>query len=191
MHSPRRLSICSRLVFYPNFYLTLLTFYIMLEFSFASSDRKVSERCRSISCSTYASPVTGHCFPVMHGNMASGPISSKCRPFRRIDPQTQIHARRPDFEFPTGRTLPHLWKARVRENSFALRYALLNTYRRHILTPLYSALLGEADLLTGQMLCPRSPPDSLASFAGVYVPKEQWVVKGVCAYVPQVSDLSG
>ncbi|KAI0821920.1 multidrug resistance-associated ABC transporter [Trametes gibbosa] len=47
------------------------------------------------------------------------------------------------------------------------------------------ALLGEADLLTGQMICPRSPPDIMASFAGVVVPQEEWAVPGVCAYVPQ------
>ncbi len=48
------------------------------------------------------------------------------------------------------------------------------------------ALLGEADLLTGQLICPRSPPDALASFIGVYVSEEEWIVKGICAYVPQV-----
>ncbi|KAL1948837.1 hypothetical protein VTO73DRAFT_10643 [Trametes versicolor] len=47
------------------------------------------------------------------------------------------------------------------------------------------ALLGEADLLSGQMICPRSPPDTIAKFAGVSVPHEEWVVSGVCAYVPQ------
>ncbi|KAI0355834.1 multidrug resistance-associated ABC transporter [Trametes cingulata] len=47
------------------------------------------------------------------------------------------------------------------------------------------ALLGEADLLSGQMICPRSPPDTIASFAGVVVPQEEWIVNGVCAYVPQ------
>jgi hypothetical protein len=52
-----------------------------------------------------------------------------------------------------------------------------------------TALLGEVDLLTGQVICPRSPPDSLASFAGVRVPKEKWIVQGICAYVPQVKDL--
>lgn len=36
------------------------------------------------------------------------------------------------------------------------------------------------------MLCPRSPPDSLASFAGAVVAQRDWVVQGVCAYVPQV-----
>lgn len=36
------------------------------------------------------------------------------------------------------------------------------------------------------MMCPRSPPDSLASFAGVLVPPEKWIVEGICAYVPQV-----
>ena len=47
------------------------------------------------------------------------------------------------------------------------------------------ALLGEADILTGQVLCPRSPPDVIASFTGVLVPEEEWYVPGVCAYVPQ------
>lgn len=49
------------------------------------------------------------------------------------------------------------------------------------------ALLGEADILTGQVLCPRSPPDSLASFTNVKVSKEEWIVDGVCAYVPQAA----
>ncbi|KAF8888549.1 multidrug resistance-associated ABC transporter [Infundibulicybe gibba] len=53
-------------------------------------------------------------------------------------------------------------------------------------TLLLLALLGEADLLAGQMLCPRSPPDSLASFATA-VPKEEWIVSGICAYVPQAA----
>lgn len=49
-----------------------------------------------------------------------------------------------------------------------------------------TALLGEADLLAGQIMCPRSPPDALATFADQIVPQEEWVLKGVCAYVPQV-----
>ncbi|KAJ7499425.1 multidrug resistance-associated ABC transporter [Mycena latifolia] len=49
------------------------------------------------------------------------------------------------------------------------------------------ALLGEADLVAGQMTCPRSPPDSLASFAGTDISRKDWVVGGMCAYVPQVS----
>ncbi|KZT70050.1 P-loop containing nucleoside triphosphate hydrolase protein [Daedalea quercina L-15889] len=47
------------------------------------------------------------------------------------------------------------------------------------------SLLGEADVLAGQLTCPRSPPDSIASFAGKVVPEEEWVVQGICAYVPQ------
>ena len=50
----------------------------------------------------------------------------------------------------------------------------------------FAALLGEADLLTGQMVCPRSPPDALASFIGAHIAKEEWIVPGICAYVPQV-----
>lgn len=57
------------------------------------------------------------------------------------------------------------------------------------LIPSFSALLGEADLLTGQLVCPRSPPDALASFVGQQVPDEKWIVQGVCAFVPQVSDI--
>lgn len=49
------------------------------------------------------------------------------------------------------------------------------------------ALLGEADFLTGQVLCPRTPPDAIARFAGQLPGEdEEWVVEGVCAYVPQV-----
>jgi len=54
-------------------------------------------------------------------------------------------------------------------------------------TLLLLALLGEADLLTGQVICPRSPPDSLASFYGIKPSKEDWVVEGICAYVPQAA----
>ena len=49
------------------------------------------------------------------------------------------------------------------------------------------SLLGEADILAGQLTCPRSPPDAIASFVDQVVPEEEWVVQGVCAYVPQVS----
>lgn len=53
-------------------------------------------------------------------------------------------------------------------------------------TLLLLALLGEADLLTGQVACPRSPPDALARFAVERVSEEDWIVPGICAYVPQV-----
>ncbi|KAN0125580.1 multidrug resistance-associated ABC transporter [Russula decolorans] len=52
-------------------------------------------------------------------------------------------------------------------------------------TLLLLALLGEADFLTGQVLCPKTPPDALASFAGIVPPPDKWVIDGVCAYVPQ------
>ncbi|KAG8904640.1 hypothetical protein FRB99_001405, partial [Tulasnella sp. 403] len=53
-------------------------------------------------------------------------------------------------------------------------------------TLLLLALLGEADVLSGQIVCPRSPPDVLARFATLkYIAPEDWVVPGVCAYVPQ------
>ena len=54
-------------------------------------------------------------------------------------------------------------------------------------TLLLLALLGEVDVLAGQVLCPRSPPDSLASFVSVTPSWEDWVVEGLCAYVPQAA----
>ncbi|KAF9531155.1 multidrug resistance-associated ABC transporter [Crepidotus variabilis] len=54
-------------------------------------------------------------------------------------------------------------------------------------TLLLLALLGEADVLAGQILCPRSPPDSLATYAATIISKEDWIVDGACAYVPQAA----
>ncbi|KAH8986254.1 ATP-binding cassette transporter [Lactarius hatsudake] len=54
-------------------------------------------------------------------------------------------------------------------------------------TLLLLALLGEADFLTGQVLCPKTPPDAIASFAGVVPSPDEWVTDGVCAYVPQTA----
>ncbi|KAL0069231.1 hypothetical protein AAF712_003594 [Marasmius tenuissimus] len=51
-------------------------------------------------------------------------------------------------------------------------------------TLLLLALLGEADILAGQLFCPRSPPNAIASYAQMK-PDEEWIVKGLCAYVPQ------
>ena len=53
-------------------------------------------------------------------------------------------------------------------------------------TLLLLSLLGEADILAGQLICPRSPPDSLAMYAKVSE-GEKWVVEGMCAYVPQAA----
>ncbi|KAF7292829.1 Multidrug resistance-associated ABC transporter protein [Mycena indigotica] len=54
-------------------------------------------------------------------------------------------------------------------------------------TLLLLALLGEADVVAGQLSCPRSPANTLASFAGFDPAKETWLVDGVCAYVPQTA----
>jgi ABC-type multidrug transport system fused ATPase/permease subunit len=53
-------------------------------------------------------------------------------------------------------------------------------------TLLLLALLGEADILTGQLICPRSPADALAAFMQVSS-DEDWVLPNMCAYVPQVA----
>lgn len=49
------------------------------------------------------------------------------------------------------------------------------------------ALLGEADLLSGQLFCPRSPPDIIARFFGEKATEEEWIVGGACAFVPQTA----
>ncbi|KAJ7575966.1 P-loop containing nucleoside triphosphate hydrolase protein [Mycena floridula] len=49
------------------------------------------------------------------------------------------------------------------------------------------ALLGDADVLAGQIQCPRSPPDALPSFIEDEISSEQWIVSGNCAYVPQTA----
>jgi hypothetical protein len=84
-----------------------------------------------------------------------------------------------------------MWQVRKWQNTFTVGYALACTVFFVGLTKsgLYAALLGEVDLLAGQVLCPRSPPDAIAGFAGVRVPKQDWIVEGICAYVPQVNIL--
>lgn len=53
-------------------------------------------------------------------------------------------------------------------------------------TLLLLALLGEADVLSGQLLCPRSPPDAVATLMAV-AEDEEWIIPNMCAYVPQVA----
>ncbi|EIN08192.1 multidrug resistance-associated ABC transporter [Punctularia strigosozonata HHB-11173 SS5] len=52
-------------------------------------------------------------------------------------------------------------------------------------TLLLLSLLGEVDILAGQVVCPRSPPDAIALFANSISTEEEWIVQGICAYVPQ------
>ncbi|KAI5122627.1 hypothetical protein M0805_008716 [Coniferiporia weirii] len=54
-------------------------------------------------------------------------------------------------------------------------------------TLLLLSLLGEVDILAGRVSCPRSPPNIIASFTSIVPLPEEWVVEGVCAYVPQVA----
>jgi hypothetical protein len=50
-----------------------------------------------------------------------------------------------------------------------------------------NAVLGEADVLAGQIISPRSPPDALARLMGPLEDGEDWVIPNMCAYVPQVT----
>ncbi|KDQ21694.1 hypothetical protein BOTBODRAFT_61330 [Botryobasidium botryosum FD-172 SS1] len=55
-------------------------------------------------------------------------------------------------------------------------------------TLLLHSLLGEAELLSGQIACPRTPPDALAHCTDrSYIADTEWTVSGVCAYVPQTA----
>lgn len=54
-------------------------------------------------------------------------------------------------------------------------------------TLLLLSLLGEADVLAGQLLCPRSPSNLLASYAESVITKDKWIVQGSTAYVPQAA----
>jgi ABC-type multidrug transport system fused ATPase/permease subunit len=51
-------------------------------------------------------------------------------------------------------------------------------------TLLLLGLLGEADVLAGQVVCPRSGPGAIEDF-GKKISREDWVVKGRTAYCPQ------
>jgi ABC-type multidrug transport system fused ATPase/permease subunit len=52
-------------------------------------------------------------------------------------------------------------------------------------TLLLSGLLGEADLLAGQILCPRSPVSAIEDYGGT-VPPEDWILRGRTAFASQV-----
>ncbi|EJU00344.1 multidrug resistance-associated ABC transporter [Dacryopinax primogenitus] len=53
-------------------------------------------------------------------------------------------------------------------------------------TLLLLGMLGEADLLAGQIVCPRTPANTLAQASELgSIPDEEWIVQGVVAYVPQ------
>lgn len=50
---------------------------------------------------------------------------------------------------------------------------------------LLNGLLGEADLLAGQLYCPRSTPDAMAWNSSKMVDGEHWIVTDMTAFVPQ------
>ena len=56
-----------------------------------------------------------------------------------------------------------------------------------LMIALKKALLGEADVLAGRVLCPRSPPDAIASFQDDIPSQGGWIRQNVCAYVPQTA----
>ncbi len=51
---------------------------------------------------------------------------------------------------------------------------------------LLQGLLGEADLLAGQIICPRSAPNGMSDY-GATIKEEDWIVPGTTAYASQVA----
>lgn len=47
-----------------------------------------------------------------------------------------------------------------------------------------AGLLGEADLLTGHVVCPRSSPDAMSK-RSAKLPEDIWIIPNMVAYVPQ------
>lgn len=88
-----------------------------------------------------------------------------------------------DFLFLSFVTFFRIWK-----DAIVIRYGRFipaTVSKSHLII---SGLLGEADLLSGGLVCPRSPPDALAAFAELsFIPEDEWVVPGICAYVPQTA----
>lgn len=92
------------------------------------------------------------------------------------------------LEFPQGELSLVCGRLGSGKTLLLLGESLFPHKLRALLNP-WTALLGEADLVTGQLLCPRSPLDAVASFVGKVVSEDEWIVPGICAYVPQASRL--
>ncbi|KAF9479792.1 multidrug resistance-associated ABC transporter [Pholiota conissans] len=54
-------------------------------------------------------------------------------------------------------------------------------------TLLLLALLGEAEVLSGKVCCPRTPLNSLLASPRLKIRKEDWIIDGACAYVSQTA----
>ena len=124
----------------------------------------------------------------MHCYLAPRPCHGKPSLISCLDSKAQVPARGSIAQFPTRRTVTHLWKVGIWKDFTTFGYVLVILAACEFSNVAFSiALLGEADILTGQVLCPRSPPDSLATFTNAKVSKQEWIVDGVCAYVPQAA----
>jgi len=124
----------------------------------------------------------------MYCHLATGPCCGKSSFISCIDSKAKVSTCGSVSQFPTRTAVTHMWKVGVGKNFTPFEYvSVIFGLCEFSNNGFPTALLGETDILTGQVLCPRSPPDSLASFTNVRVSKEEWIVEGVCAYVPQAA----
>jgi hypothetical protein len=158
--------------------------------AFLTRDVIVPGHRRGVLCPPHGATIPDHRIPVLHRYMAPrSPVRQHQHQrytVSRLHPKTQVCSRRSDAPIPAGRAFAYLWKTGVGQNSAIARCVPVLSTSHARVAHTAVALLGEADVLSGQMMCPRSPPNSLAAFADVHPTKENWVVQGICAYVPQV-----
>lgn len=92
-------------------------------------------------------------------------------------------------EFPKGEL--SLVCGKLGELTLAVRFDKRDIYSKHLgsgKSLMLLALLGEADVLVGQIVAPRSPPDTLAYLSTqIDLDESNWIVEGACAYVPQTA----
>lgn len=97
-----------------------------------------------------------------------------------------------EHEARTGTCTPHSGTFMLRDISIDFALGDLNLICGPLgsgKTLLVQALLGEADLVGGQILAPRSPPNGVFTFAEDHsiLTKDSWVIPSQVAYVPQAA----
>jgi hypothetical protein len=68
--------------------------------------------------------IAGNRFPILQRHLATKSLSVQCFTVRRTNAAVQVCPRGPDPEIPAGRAVPHLWEARVWEDSAPSRYVV-------------------------------------------------------------------
>ena len=147
-------------------------------------NRKIPSRCRSTGTQRASNSASSRRrLPICDSRMAPNPASF----FRNKHTRQRLLAHWHQYDFPSRRTLSRLWEDWVRKDPPFIGQAE-QSYLFHdgwLVYACHAALLGEADILSGQVLCPHSAPDSYSSLSEIDA-TEPWIMDGICAYVPQV-----